>query len=265
MHDDLFDFFYEALPGYEQVGLRRTLLGGGGSFQDPGVCNFIQRHDPVGPGDVRHPRRGHRREAGHQRPGGHQPWNPDPARLVVLRRLGGSGDVRHQGPARQPGRPAAPRNQHTNPRPQKRDLDGKYSWVMSPRWFDGHRPSSAGHRRRPHRPTLGHGARRPGRRGRLREGDRPTACRSTCRRPHSSPRSASSGRPCIWFEHHRTWAGPGPTSRRTRLPARCTSRRKHWRRSAPVAPRPGKSSRRPTKASAAALPKPYAAFSATTW
>ena len=35
MHDDLFDFFYEALPGYEQVGLRRTLLGCWGSFQDP--------------------------------------------------------------------------------------------------------------------------------------------------------------------------------------------------------------------------------------
>src|ERR1700732_4969050 len=31
-----------------------------------------------------------------------------------------------------------PWNQHTNPHPQKRDLDGgKYSWVMSPRWFDG--------------------------------------------------------------------------------------------------------------------------------
>ena len=40
MHDDLFDFFYEALPGYEQVGLRRTLLGCWGSFQDPAVCNF---------------------------------------------------------------------------------------------------------------------------------------------------------------------------------------------------------------------------------
>ena len=40
MHDDLFDFFYEALPGYEQVGLRRTLLGCWGSFQDPEVCNF---------------------------------------------------------------------------------------------------------------------------------------------------------------------------------------------------------------------------------
>lgn len=45
MHDDLFDFFYEALPGYEKVGLRRTLLGGcwGGSFQDPEVCNFAYK------------------------------------------------------------------------------------------------------------------------------------------------------------------------------------------------------------------------------
>ena len=30
-----------------------------------------------------------------------------------------------------------PWNQHTNPQPQKRDLDDKYSWVMSPRWYDG--------------------------------------------------------------------------------------------------------------------------------
>jgi hydrogenase large subunit len=30
-----------------------------------------------------------------------------------------------------------PWNQHTNPQPQKRDFDGNYSWVMSPRWFDG--------------------------------------------------------------------------------------------------------------------------------
>ena len=30
-----------------------------------------------------------------------------------------------------------PWNQHTNPKPQKRDFDEKYSWVMSPRWFDG--------------------------------------------------------------------------------------------------------------------------------
>src|SRR6185436_10188364 len=30
-----------------------------------------------------------------------------------------------------------PWNQHTIPKPQKRDFGGKYSWVMSPRWFDG--------------------------------------------------------------------------------------------------------------------------------
>ena len=36
LHDDLFDFFYEALPGYEEVGRRRILLGCWGSFQEPG-------------------------------------------------------------------------------------------------------------------------------------------------------------------------------------------------------------------------------------
>ncbi len=40
MHDDLFDFFYEALPGYEAVGRRRVLLACYGVFQDPVACNF---------------------------------------------------------------------------------------------------------------------------------------------------------------------------------------------------------------------------------
>jgi hydrogenase large subunit len=40
MHDDLFDFFYEALPGYEEVGRRRILLGCWGSFQRPGVLRL---------------------------------------------------------------------------------------------------------------------------------------------------------------------------------------------------------------------------------
>src|SRR3989442_401093 len=39
-HDDLFDFFYEALPGYEAVGRRRVLLGCWGSFQNPESCDF---------------------------------------------------------------------------------------------------------------------------------------------------------------------------------------------------------------------------------
>ena len=40
LHDDLFDFFYEALPGYEKVGQRRILLGCWGSFQNPEVCDY---------------------------------------------------------------------------------------------------------------------------------------------------------------------------------------------------------------------------------
>ena len=40
MNDDVFDFFYEALPGYEEVGRRRILLGCWGAYQDPTVCNY---------------------------------------------------------------------------------------------------------------------------------------------------------------------------------------------------------------------------------
>src|SRR6059058_1119324 len=40
LHDDLFDFFYEALPGYEKVGQRRVLLGCWGSFNDPEHCDY---------------------------------------------------------------------------------------------------------------------------------------------------------------------------------------------------------------------------------
>src|SRR3989454_4244413 len=43
LHDDLFDFFYEALPGYEAVGQRRVLLGSWGSLNDPDHCNFQYR------------------------------------------------------------------------------------------------------------------------------------------------------------------------------------------------------------------------------
>ncbi len=40
LHDDLFDFWYEALPGYEKVGQRRVLLGCWGSFNNPSVCDY---------------------------------------------------------------------------------------------------------------------------------------------------------------------------------------------------------------------------------
>ena len=50
LHDDLFDFFYEALPGYEKVGQRRILLGCWGSFNDPERLRLhLQEHDRMGP------------------------------------------------------------------------------------------------------------------------------------------------------------------------------------------------------------------------
>ena len=44
LHDDLFDFFYEALPGYEKVGQRRVLLGCWGSLAGP-RCVRLQIRD----------------------------------------------------------------------------------------------------------------------------------------------------------------------------------------------------------------------------
>jgi hydrogenase large subunit len=139
MHDDLFDFFYEALPGYEKVGLRRTLLGCWGSFQDPEVCNFNYKDMErwgnamfVTPGVVVDGKLvthslvdinlGIRILLGSSY---YDDWT-DQEMFVKTDPLGNTVDRRH------------PWNQHTNPHPQKRDLDGgRYSWVMSPRWFDG--------------------------------------------------------------------------------------------------------------------------------
>jgi hydrogenase large subunit len=138
MHDDLFDFFYEALPGYDKVGLRRTLLGCWGSFQDPEYCNFSYRDMTdwgrkmfVTPGvvvdgkllttDLVDINLGIRILLGSSY---YEDWT-DQETFVPTDPLGNPVDRRH------------PWNQHTNPRPQKRDLEEKYSWVMSPRWYDG--------------------------------------------------------------------------------------------------------------------------------
>src|SRR5215213_2229700 len=44
MNDDVFDFFYEALPGYEEVGRRRIMLGCWSAFQNPDACDYQYRH-----------------------------------------------------------------------------------------------------------------------------------------------------------------------------------------------------------------------------
>ncbi len=138
MHDDLFDFFYTALPGYEHVGERRVMLGCWGTFQDPEACNFEYKDMTdwgrkmfVTPGvvvdnklvttDLVDINLGIRIMLGSSY---YDDWS-EQEMFVTTDPLGNPVDRRH------------PWNQHTNPKPQKRDLEDKYSWVMSPRWFDG--------------------------------------------------------------------------------------------------------------------------------
>lgn len=138
LHDDLFDFFYQALPGYEKVGERRVLLGCWGAFQDPEACNFSYRDMTnwgrkmfVTPGvvvdgklvtnDLVQINLGLRILLGSSY---YDDWDGQEV-FVKQDPLGNPVDRKH------------PWNQHTLPKPQKRDFGGKYSWVMSPRWYDG--------------------------------------------------------------------------------------------------------------------------------
>lgn len=138
LHDDLFDFWYEALPGYEKVGQRRVLLGCWGSWNNPEVCDYQYRHMNewgkamyVTPGVIVDGKEvtsnnlvdinlGIRILLGSSF---YDDWD-DKELFVRTDPLGNPVDRRH------------PWNQTTTPRPQKRDFQGNYTWVMSPRWFD---------------------------------------------------------------------------------------------------------------------------------
>ncbi len=137
LHDDLFDFWYEALPGYEKVGQRRILLGCWGSWNNPKVCDYTYKHMTdwgramyVTPGvvvdgelvttDLVDINLNIRILLGHSY---YDDWQHGET-FVREDPLGNPVDQRH------------PWNQTTIPRPQKRDFDGKYSWVMCPRWYD---------------------------------------------------------------------------------------------------------------------------------
>jgi len=137
LHDDLFDFFYEALPGYERVGERRVLLGCWGAFNDPYVCDYTYRNMPewgramyvtpsvivdgkVVTNDLVKINLGIRILLGSSY---YEDW-ANAETFVSHDPLGNPVDKRH------------PWNQTTIPKPQKRDFEGKYTWVMSPRWYD---------------------------------------------------------------------------------------------------------------------------------
>ncbi|MFF7725501.1 nickel-dependent hydrogenase large subunit [Streptomyces sp. NPDC008001] len=138
MNDDVFDFFYEALPGYEEVGRRRILLGCWGAWQNPDVCDY--RYETmndwgkamyVTPGVIVDGKLvtnnlvdinlGLRVLLGSSF---YEDWTAEEP-FVSKDPLGNPVDIRH------------PWNQTTLPQPQKRDFAGNYSWVMSPRWYDG--------------------------------------------------------------------------------------------------------------------------------
>jgi len=139
LHDDLFDFFYTALPGYEHVGERRVLLACWGSFINPKCQNAYQygsmgdwgREMFVTPGiivdgelvtnDLIEINLGLRILLGSSY---YEDWAETGEVFVTHDPLGNPVDRRH------------PWNQTTTPRPQKRDYASRYTWVVSPRWFD---------------------------------------------------------------------------------------------------------------------------------
>ncbi len=138
LHDDIFNFFYEALPGYEKVGQRRIQIGCWGSFNDPDVCDYryanMNRWGQamfVTPGvvvdgklvttDLVDINLNIRILLGSSY---YDDWE-DEETFVAADPLGNPVDKHH------------PWNQTTIPRPQKREMQkgGKYSWTMSPRWL----------------------------------------------------------------------------------------------------------------------------------
>src|SRR5215207_10147105 len=138
MNDDVFDFFYEAMPGYEEVGNRRIQLGCWSAFQNPDACDYKYENMAdwgraafVTPGIIVDNQLvttslvdinlGIRILLGSSY---YEDWENEET-FVTHDPLGNPVDKRH------------PWNQTTLPKPQKRDLEGgNYSWVMSPRWYD---------------------------------------------------------------------------------------------------------------------------------
>ena len=138
MHDDLYDFFLQELPGYDMVGFRETNLVNWGSLRRSRLRRLrLPAHDRVGAQALHHPRRGDRRRADLDRPRRDQPDDPDPARLA---RTSTSGRTSRRSSTQDPlGNPVDknhPWNKVTLPRPQKRDFTDKYTWVVSPRIYD---------------------------------------------------------------------------------------------------------------------------------
>ena len=137
MHDDLYDFFLQELPGYDMVGYRPTNLVNWGCFDDPDYVDYDYRNMTewgrrryITPGvaidgelistDLVEINLMIRILLGSSYFDG---WENEPT-FVDKDPLGNPVDKNH------------PWNKVTLPRPQKRDFTDKYTWVVSPRIYD---------------------------------------------------------------------------------------------------------------------------------
>jgi hydrogenase large subunit len=137
MHDDLYDFWLEALPGYDMVGYRKTNLVNWGCFDDPDYIDYDYKNMT---------------EWGRKRfvtPGVAIDGELISTDLVeinlMIRILLGSSyfdgwenerTYVDKDPLGNPVSQDHPWNKTTLPKPQKRDFTDKYSWVVSPRIYD---------------------------------------------------------------------------------------------------------------------------------
>ena len=267
LHDDLFDFFYEALPGYEHVGERRILLGCWGSLNDPAYCDFKYENMAdwgrkmfVTPGvvvdgklvtnDLVDINLGIRILLGHSY---YEDWAEANREVFV--------DPR---PARQPGRPSGTRGTSTRSRSRRSATSttstagrcrragstARTTWRSTPA---AARSPGCGRRRWPAWSTCGY--------------VKATGHSVVINLPRTAlkPEVTFEWKIPQWSNAHRAQPGPHLLPGVRRRAARCTSARRRWRRSAPATPRPGRRSRCRTRRSASASPRRCAACSATTW
>ena len=250
LHDDLFDFFYEALPGYEKVGRRRILLGCWGSFQDPDVCDYNYKNMDdwgramfVTPGvvvdgklvttDLVDINLGIRILLGSSY---YDDWqNERDLRQAAIRSaIRSTSAIRGTRPPCRGRRSAT--STATTPGSCRRAGTTSAPAITSRSIPAAARSRASGRRRWPAW-SISATSRRPA-----------TASRSICRRPRMQAGSrvrvedpASGATPSSAI-------APAPTSRPMRRRPRCTSSRRRWRSCTPAAPRPGPSSRCPEEA-----------------
>ena len=217
MHDDLYDFFLQELPGYDMVGYRETNLVNWGCFDDPDYVDYDYRNMT---------------EWGRKRyitPGiaiGGELITTDLVEInLMIRILLGSSYFDSweneptfvtQRPARQPGRQEPPLEQgHAAQAAEARLHRQVHVGRVAAHLRQAHRHARLlRHRRRPVRPPVVHGegrasstsatSRRPA-----------TACRWCCRARRTCPRWSWSGR-CRRSRTRSSATARAPTTRRTR-------------------------------------------------